>query len=151
MNPHIFREYDIRGVADRDLPSDVVTAIGRSYASMLGAGKPLRIAVARDCRVSGPRILQALTEGLIAQCVQVVDVGMGPTPMLYFAVHHLDLDGGIMVTGSHNPGDENGLKMMKGKGSFFGADIQTLHTKARTKDFAPGAAGSVRTESVETA
>lgn len=152
MNPHIFREYDIRGVADRDLTSDVVTAIGRGYAAMMTvAGRPLRIAVARDCRISGPRIQNALVEGLLAQGAEVVDVGMGPTPMLYFAVHHLDLDGGIMVTGSHNPGDENGLKMMKGKGSFYGADIQTLQAKAKAADFPSSAKGTLRTESVESA
>jgi phosphomannomutase / phosphoglucomutase len=131
MNPHIFREYDIRGIADRDLTDSVVTAIGKAYASMLSSAGTPTIAVARDCRVSGPRIQAALVAGLRSQGANVIEVGVGPTPMLYFAVHHLNLDGGIMVTGSHNPGNENGLKMMRGKGSFYGADIQALHTRAQ--------------------
>src|SRR5690242_14942493 len=104
---HVFREYDIRGVADRDLSSELAHAIGRGFASMLdggaaASGESLRIAVGRDCRVSSPRLHQALIEGLVESGVCVEDVGIGPTPMLYFAVHHLGADGGIMITGSHN-------------------------------------------------
>jgi phosphomannomutase/phosphoglucomutase len=128
----IFREYDIRGVADRDLSDELVRAIGFQLARMLAEGekaKPgarLRIAVGLDCRVSSPRIHAALVDGLLRAGVSVLDVGVGPTPLLYLGVHHLDADGGVMITGSHNAGDENGLKMMRGKGSFFGADIREL-------------------------
>src|SRR5579859_1591351 len=122
-----FREYDIRGVADRDLTSEVARAIGQGFASMLGAAaRSLRIAVGRDCRLSSDRLFGAVVDGMTAAGANVVDIGVGPTPMLYGAVHALGTDGGLMITGSHNPGDENGFKMMRGKASFFGGDIQTL-------------------------
>ncbi len=149
MNKNIFREYDIRGVADRDLTDEVAEGIGRAYVAMLGGEKP-KVAVAIDCRVSGPRLHDALVRGLVKAGAHVVDAGMGPTPFLYFTVNHLSLDGGIMVTGSHNPGDENGFKMMRGKASFFGADIQKLRERIEKKDFgsevAPGSVEHVKLE-----
>ena len=150
---HIFREYDIRGVADRDLSSDLVVGIGRGLGAMLWKdGQAPRIAVGRDCRVSGPRLHEALLRGLVRAGVQVIDVGIGPTPLLYFAVHHLGADGGVMITGSHNPGDENGFKMMRGKASFFGADIQTLRERIAAGDFGPERpAGSVEQRDVQEA
>jgi phosphomannomutase/phosphoglucomutase len=146
MKPHIFREYDIRGVADRDLTDDVVTNIGRAFAATLRqtVSQP-RIAVGRDCRLSGPRIVRSLTDGMIAAGARVVDIGVGPTPMTYFAVHELDADGGVMITGSHNPGDENGFKIMRGKKSFFGAELQALRARIETSDL-PTAEGGSREE-----
>jgi phosphomannomutase/phosphoglucomutase len=128
MSKHIFREYDIRGVAERDLTSDVVERIGRGIAELLGKGlgRAPRLAVGRDCRESGPRIHAALTSGLSRGGAQLLDVGVGPTPALYFGVHHLETDGGVMITGSHNPAPDNGFKIMIGHGSFFGAAIQEL-------------------------
>jgi phosphomannomutase/phosphoglucomutase len=124
---HAFREYDIRGVADRDLTDDVARAIGRGYGTMLGAaGSHVRVAVGRDCRASSERLFAALVDGLTASGADVVEVGVGPTPMLYASVHALGTEGGVMITGSHNPADENGFKMMRGKASFYGADIQAL-------------------------
>jgi phosphomannomutase/phosphoglucomutase len=127
--PQTFREYDIRGVAERDLTSELAEAIGRGYGTMIASGRDagtVRIAVGRDCRLSSPRLHEALLRGLSRAGVHVMDIGVGPTPLLYFAVHHLNADGGVMITGSHNPGHENGFKMMRGKASFFGADIQAL-------------------------
>jgi phosphomannomutase/phosphoglucomutase len=126
---HIFREYDIRGVAERDLTDGLAHRLGRGLAELLradGATKPPRLAVGRDCRLSGPRLFTALTAGLVEGGVQVMDVGVGPTPKLYFSVHHLDTDGGVMITGSHNPAEDNGFKIMRGKQSFFGESIQAL-------------------------
>jgi phosphomannomutase/phosphoglucomutase len=126
---HAFREYDIRGVADRDLTDDVARGIGRGFGTMIGAGADggrVRVAVGRDCRISSERLFAALVDGLLAAGAHVVDVGVGPTPMLYGSVHALGTEGGVMITGSHNPGDENGFKMMRGKASFFGGDIQSL-------------------------
>jgi phosphomannomutase/phosphoglucomutase len=153
MTSHIFREYDIRGVADRDLTSDVAYGIGRGFATLLGSsgGAPLRIAVARDCRVSGPRIVADLVSGLTKAGAHVIDVGEGPTPLLYFAVHHLNADGGIMVTGSHNPGDENGFKMMRGKASFYGEDIQALKRLIESGDYGPEKSGTRESLSVDDA
>jgi phosphomannomutase/phosphoglucomutase len=139
---HVFREYDIRGLADRDLTSEVARGIGRGFATMLGggAGAKLRIAVGRDCRLSSDRLFAALVEGLTTAGANVVDVGVGPTPLLYAAVHALSADGGVMITGSHNPGDENGFKMMRGKASFFGGDIQTLRRVIEEERFATATA-----------
>ena len=152
---HVFREYDIRGVADRDLSDELAYGIGRGYGAMLGdgraAGAPLRVAVGRDCRLSSPRLHQALVRGLVDSGVHVVDVGVGPTPMLYFAVHHLGTDGGVQITGSHNPGDENGFKMMRGKASFFGADIQRLRERIVARDFGRVVDGIVEERGVEDA
>jgi phosphomannomutase/phosphoglucomutase len=150
---HIFREYDIRGVAERDLTPSVVERIGRGLADMLRSGPgPLRLAVARDCRSSGPRLFENLTRGLRAGGADVLDVGVGPTPLMYFAVHHLQTDGGVMITGSHNPGDENGFKIMRGKQSFFGEDIQRLRELVQQASFEPASKpGTLETLSVEAA
>ncbi len=128
---HIFREYDIRGVADRDLSDELAHALGRAFAHVLRLSTkeretPLRVAVARDGRFSSSRLFTALTEGLRDGGVSVVSVGVGPTPMLYFAAFHLETDGAIMITASHNPAPDNGFKLMRGKSSFYGADIQHL-------------------------
>lgn len=133
---NIFREYDIRGVAERDLASDLAEGIGRGLGAMLQVeGKPPRLAVGRDCRLSSDRLHAALIRGLHKAGVHVVDIGVGPTPLLYFAVHHLGTDGGIMITGSHNPADENGFKIMRGKASFYGADIQKLRERIVAEEY----------------
>lgn len=153
----IFREYDIRGVADRDLSDAIATGIGRAFATMLGpAGSspspaPLRVAVGRDCRLSSPRLFEALTKGLVQAGVHVIDIGVGPTPMLYFAAHHLGTDGAVMITGSHNPGNENGFKLMRGKASFFGPEIQTLKGLIEKGDFGRGGAGKIEVQDVQDA
>jgi phosphomannomutase / phosphoglucomutase len=147
VNAQIFREYDIRGVADRDLGDEVVRAIGRGLGVMLAApsreaGRATRIAVGRDCRLSSPRLFAALVDGLLAAGVNVLETPVGPTPLLYASVHALDADGGVMITGSHNPGDENGFKIMRGKASFFGADIQALREKVQSgAEVPPGPRG----------
>jgi phosphomannomutase/phosphoglucomutase len=144
---HVFREYDIRGVADRDLSDAFAGALGRGLATMLGTSAKvpgaLRLAVGRDCRLSSPRLFAALTAALVRAGVHVVDIGVVPTPMLYFAVHHLETDGGIMITGSHNPPEDNGFKIMRGKASFFGAEIQSLRDVLERGDFSPERPGSV--------
>lgn len=142
---HVFREYDIRGVADRDLSDGFVHALGRGLGATLGG----TLAVARDCRLSGDRLHAALVRGLVEAGVNVIDVGVGPTPMLYFAVHHLGTDGGVMITGSHNPADENGFKVMRGKASFFGADIQALRARIEADDLPTKVGGGVSARTIE--
>jgi phosphomannomutase/phosphoglucomutase len=127
---HCFREYDIRGVADVDLSDALALALGQNFALLLrreksGSGRPW-VAVGRDGRHSSKRLFDALAEGLLSGGVDVVDVGVGPTPLLYFAAHHLGTDGALMITASHNPAPDNGFKLMRGKSSFFGADLQML-------------------------
>ncbi len=146
----IFREYDIRGVADRDLSDDLAHAVGRGLGTMLRAsGRPARIAVGRDCRLSSERLFAALSAGLVRAGVNVLEIGIGPTPFLYGSVFALDADGGVMITGSHNPGDENGFKVMRGKASFFGADIQALRKLIETDAYGPEEKGSVERVSTE--
>jgi phosphomannomutase/phosphoglucomutase len=142
---HAFREYDIRGVADRDLTNDVARGIGRGFGTMIGAGANggrVRVAVGRDCRTSSERLFAALVDGLLSAGAHVVDVGVGPTPMLYASVHALGTEGGVMITGSHNPADENGFKMMRGKASFFGGDIQALRKVIEEERFSRPAVSS---------
>ena len=123
FHPSILREYDIRGIVGQTLfPADAYR-IGLGFAELAGRGK---VVIGRDGRLSSPELVDALAGGLTAGGAEVIDVGLGPTPMLYFASHHLAADGAVMVTGSHNPPDHNGFKMMMKNKSFFGADIQKL-------------------------
>jgi phosphomannomutase/phosphoglucomutase len=154
MSAHVFREYDIRGHADRDLASAFVERIGRGLAELLrgdGAARPPRVAVGRDCRLSGSRLFEALSSGLVAGGAQVLDVGIGPTPKLYFSVHHLNADGGVMITGSHNPADDNGMKIMRGRGSFFGTALQELRELALGPALPRVAGGNSQKEDVDDA
>jgi phosphomannomutase/phosphoglucomutase len=140
---HIFREYDIRGVADRDMSDDLVEDLGRALGTFLSRVGAKRIGLGRDCRLSSPRLHRALRTGLLETGLTLVDIGVGPTPMLYFAVFDLDLDGGVQITGSHNPPEDNGFKLMTGKQSLFGADIQTLKRMIEERDFALPGGGRV--------
>ena len=145
----IFREYDIRGVADRDLEDDLARDIGRAFASEIAKGEAKTFAVGRDCRLSSQRLFDALTSGLTELGIRVKSIGVGPTPMLYFAAHHLGTDGAVMITGSHNPGDENGFKMMEGKKSFYGSQIQDLKKRIETQSFAKPATTKGAIEEVD--
>jgi phosphomannomutase/phosphoglucomutase len=151
MNPHIFREYDIRGVADTDLTEDVAFAIGRTLGTIYAERGKRTIVVGRDCRLSSRRIREALVRGLLDAGRHVIKIEVGPTPLLYFAVHHLDADGGVMVTGSHNPPEDNGMKILMGKSSFFGDEIRTLGQRASAGDFKSAAGGSLEETTVSDA
>lgn len=145
MNPHVFRQYDIRGNAERDFSDELVHALGKSLGTFFAKRDKRRVGVGRDCRLSSPRLHEALCRGLVETGVSVVDVGIGPTPLLYFAVHHFDLDGGIQITGSHNPPDENGFKMMVGKASLFGDDIAELRSTIENGAFHQAPHGTIET------
>ncbi|MBA7600266.1 Phosphomannomutase/phosphoglucomutase [subsurface metagenome] len=138
VNPLIFRAYDIRGVADRDFPPETVKSIGRALASLATERGVMRIAVGRDIRLSSPRLFDNLSEGINRAGVNVVDLGVIPTPLLYFALHHFDLDTGAMITGSHNPADQNGLKLCEAKRSLYGEAIQGLKKRIEDERFAEG-------------
>ena len=126
FNPTILREYDIRGVVGETLFEADAAAIGRSFAAAIAEKGGKCVAIGRDGRLSSPLLEAALVEGLAGSGIDVIRVGLGPTPMLYFAANTLPVDGAIMVTGSHNPPTHNGFKMVLGKKSFFGPDIQRL-------------------------
>jgi len=144
MNPLIFREYDVRGVADRDLTDQLATDLGRSFGTFLKRRDQKRIVVGRDCRLSSPRLHAALTRGLLETGIELIDIGVGPTPMMYFAVFHLDADGGVQITGSHNPPEDNGFKLMSGKATLAGDEVRELRSLIERRDFSlqPGGKSS---------
>ncbi|MDT8879965.1 phosphomannomutase/phosphoglucomutase [Halomonas saccharevitans] len=147
----IFRAYDIRGIVDDTLTETGVEQIGRAIGSEALARGDSTVVVARDGRLSGPRLLEALTRGLTSTGCDVVDVGMVPTPMLYFATHVLEgTASGVMVTGSHNPPDYNGFKIVLGGETLSGEAITALHTRIATHDLAEGQ-GQTRQEDVRDA
>ena len=144
----IFRQYDIRGVVGHDLTHEAAHAIGRAYAAHLDAiGVQGAVAVGRDNRPSGEGLRDALVGGLTASGVDVIDIGIVPTPLLYWSLHHLPVVGGIQITGSHNPPEYNGFKLCVGTESLHGAGIQGLLARIRDDTFHDGA-GSVRHEAV---
>ena len=145
VNPAIFREYDIRGVAERDFDADFAFALGRAYGSLAVSRGKRRVAVGRDCRLSSDGYAAALRDGLCATGLEVLELGLCPTPLLYFSLHHYDLDGGIQVTGSHNPADHNGFKICLDKATLYGQDIQYLRTLIERQDFASGQGRQVPT------
>lgn len=138
FDPTSLREYDIRGIVGKTLGPDDARAIGRGFATLLRRAGGTRVAVGRDGRVSSPILEAALVEGLTASGCDVVRIGLGPTPMLYYAEAILEVDGGIQITGSHNPGDYNGFKMVFQHRPFFGQDIQTLGKMAAEGDWEDG-------------
>ncbi len=138
FDPSILREYDVRGVVGRTLDAADAHALGRSFATRVRRAGGTRVAVGYDGRVSSPELAAALVEGLIASGVDVVRIGMSPTPMLYFAEATLEVDAGVQVTGSHNPADYNGFKMVLQHSSFFGQDIQDLARLAAAGDWEEG-------------
>jgi phosphomannomutase/phosphoglucomutase len=149
IDPVIFRQYDIRGTVGADLGPDVARAVGLAMGSEARArsGRAPVLAVGRDNRPSGESLSASLIEGLIATGVQVLAVGLVPTPTLYFAIHHLGAAGGVQVTGSHNPPEMNGFKMVLDGLPFAGADIQALRERIERDAFAAGP-GRATTHSV---
>ncbi len=142
FHPTSLREYDIRGVVGRTLHPADAFAIGRCFGTVVSRAGGRRVAVGYDGRLSSPELAAALTDGLKASGMEVLRVGRGPTPLLYYAATTLETDGAVMVTGSHNPPDYNGFKMMLGRRAFFGADIQLLGRLAAAGDVVAEAPGS---------
>jgi phosphomannomutase/phosphoglucomutase len=144
----IFREYDIRGVAGKDLTEEVATALGGAYAVFLAEkGVKGAVAVGRDNRPSGVGLHRALVAGLLESGVEVVDIGVVPTPLAYWSQHNLDVVGGIQITGSHNPPEYNGFKLGLNTSSIYGEDIQHIYDLAVAGKF-PRGKGSLRKEQV---
>ncbi|NOK19160.1 phosphomannomutase/phosphoglucomutase [Corallococcus carmarthensis] len=136
MNAHIFREYDIRGLVDKDLTIEVVELLGLGLGTMIRRKGGTSIVVGRDCRESSTRFRDALAKGLTATGLDVYDVGVVPTPLTYFAANTLPVDGLAMITGSHNPKEFNGFKIGAGKTTFHGPEIKELRRLIEAKDFA---------------
>ena len=147
INASIFKAYDIRGVVPVTLDTHVAEALGKAFGSAARAAGETTVAVGRDGRLSGPTLAAALIRGLVATGIEVIDVGAVTTPMLYFAAHTL-CRSGIQVTGSHNPKDYNGFKMVMAGRAIYGDEIQGLRKtiEADSATLAPG--GTVRTVDV---
>lgn len=144
MDPNIFREYDIRGIVGSQLSDEVVNVLSSAIGTFYSRHGAKRIAIGYDARESSPRFARYLTEGLTRSGCGVVLIGMVPTPVLYHTVFTKDVDGGVMITGSHNPADHNGFKICLGKSTLFGSQIQTIKDIAFENDLTVGT-GNVET------
>ncbi len=138
LKPTIFREYDIRGVADVDLLSEDIEQLGRGLGTYLQRHSGKKINLGRDVRLSGQRLHDALLRGLMGTGCEVTDIGVVPTPLLYYSAKHLDADGAVMITGSHNPAEYNGFKTVCGAGALFGETIQDVWRLIEAGDFESG-------------
>jgi phosphomannomutase / phosphoglucomutase len=142
LSPSIFKAYDIRGIIDETLDPSIAKLIGQAFGTEMRALGESDIVIGRDGRLSGPSLIEALTEGLLSTGINVIDLGMVATPMVYFAANHT-IDGktpksGIMITGSHNPPNYNGFKMVLGTAAIYGEKIQELRKRIEVKQFASG-------------
>ncbi|MBW1781664.1 MAG: phosphomannomutase/phosphoglucomutase [Deltaproteobacteria bacterium] len=135
IRPHIFREYDIRGTVPDELNESAVRLLGNALGAYYRYKGATRISLGRDCRLSSPDLASWLSSALVASGMEVVDIGMVPTPVLYFSIHHLSVDGGIQITGSHNPPAFNGFKVCLGEMSVYGSEIQKIRQLAESGDF----------------
>jgi phosphomannomutase len=138
FDPSILREYDVRGIVGKTLNEADAYVLGRAFAALATGEGARRVAVGRDGRISSPALEGALLDGLTQGGLDVIRIGVGPSPMLYYAVATLDVDGGIQVTGSHNPADYNGFKMLLNGRSVFGEEIQALGRLAASGEWSKG-------------
>ena len=138
INPQIFREYDIRGIVGKDLTSESVTSIGKAIGTYIRRGNGKNMVLGRDVRSSSVEFCNILSKSFNSTCCNVIDIGMVPTPVLYFALHHFNSDGGVMITGSHNPPEFNGFKISQGFHSLYGEKVQELKGLIEVNDFEVG-------------
>src|SRR5438132_11439151 len=139
LNPHVFRAYDVRGLVGQDMNPGVFRQVGRAYATLVRRNGGRRVAVGQDNRVPSAALKAGFVEGVRAAGVDVVDVGLVTTPILYFATAHWKLDGGANITGSHNPITYNGVKMVhRGAAPLSEDEIQTLRKTVETRDWESG-------------
>lgn len=135
LKQNIFRQYDIRGVVEKDLTPETVELLGKGIGTYLRKRNFSRIVLGRDCRLSSPEFSQIISRGLTSTGCSLIDLGTIPTPLLYFAVYHKGYEGGVMITGSHNPPEYNGFKIMAGKETLYGEEIQEIYRIIREGKF----------------
>jgi phosphomannomutase/phosphoglucomutase len=138
MNENIFREYDIRGIVGEDLTPEVVENLGKAIGTYLIRKGVNEMTLGRDCRLSSENLRDQLCQGLLGTGMNVIDIGVCHTPLVYFSLFHLDKNGGVMITGSHNPPEFNGFKVCLGKATIYGDEIKKLETLIRKNDFEKG-------------
>jgi phosphomannomutase/phosphoglucomutase len=150
LHPGIFREYDIRGIADKELLDADILELGSAIGTYLQRKGGKSVNLGRDCRLSSTRLRNALMQGLVAAGCHVTDIGVVPTPLLYYSVFHGKADGAVMITGSHNPAEYNGFKIVSGGSTIYGGEIQELRRIIECRDFIQGA-GSEKSVDIATA
>jgi phosphomannomutase/phosphoglucomutase len=143
VNPSVFREYDIRGLAEKDFDKDFATLLGKVHGTAIGERGGKRVTVGRDCRTTSDPYAEAVIAGMAATGLHVYDIGVCPTPLLYYSLFHLNVDGGIQVTASHNPSEYNGFKICLGKDTLYGQQIQEIRAKMERNQFRDKAGGKV--------
>src|SRR5713101_2769500 len=148
LNPHVFRAYDVRGLVGPDINPDVFRQVGRAYATLVRRNSGRRIAVGQDNRLSSNGLKAGFVDGVRAAGVEVIDIGLSPTPVLYFATAHWKLDGGANITGSHNPIEYNGVKMMHaGSLPLTEDEIQSLRRMIEGNDLEHAREGAIESRS----
>ncbi len=135
IKPEIFRQYDIRGIVDKDLTPETVEFLGKGIGTYFRQNKKREVALGRDCRLSSPVYAEALIKGLLSTGCEVVDLGIIPTPLLYFTMYYKGKEGGVIITGSHNPPEYNGFKIMVGAETLYGQSIQDIYIIIKNKNF----------------
>jgi phosphomannomutase/phosphoglucomutase len=143
MNPSVFREYDIRGLAERDFDKDLALLLGEVHGTAIAARGGKRVTVGRDCRATSDPYAEAVIAGMASAGLHVYDIGVCPTPLLYFSLFPLDVDGGIQITASHNPSEYNGFKICLGKDTLYGEQIREIRGKMERSDFREQPGGKV--------
>jgi phosphomannomutase/phosphoglucomutase len=142
MNPAIFREYDVRGVVGKDFDEEFAHVLARAVARVITRSRGKRVILGRDCRLSSPSLSRALCQGMMQSGLEITDIGVVTTPIHYFSLFQLKADGGVQVSGSHNPPDQNGFKISLGHDQLYGAGIKELKTIIEAKDFPEGPGSS---------
>lgn len=135
IKPEIFRQYDIRGIVDKDLTPETVKWLGKGIGTYFRQNKKREVALGRDCRLSSPAYAEALTQGLLSTGCEVVDLGIIPAPLLYFTMYYKRKEAGVIITGSHNPPEYNGFKIMVGVETLYGKAIQDIYAIIKNKNF----------------
>jgi len=143
LNPAIFREYDIRGLAEIDFDENFALLLGKVHGTAIADNGGTRVAVGRDCRATSDAYAEAVIAGFVSAGLQVYDIGVCPSPLLYFSLFHLDLDGGIQITASHNPSAYNGFKICRGKDTLYGEQIQQIRRMMEKGEFRRRPGGKV--------
>lgn len=149
INPRILREYDIRGIVGEDLDTEVVELLGRAYGTYMARRGRKSAALGRDCRLSSPELARAFSSGVTSAGVDVVDIGMVTTPMVYFSLYNLDVEGGAMITASHNPAEYNGIKLCIGTDSLYGEEVREIGRLASAGDFEAGSGSVTQVDIIE--
>ena len=138
MNPQIFREYDIRGITGKDITEDDAQSIGKAYGTLVQKHGNKKVSVGRDCRLTSELFSKRFIEGILSTGCDVIDIGLCPTPVLYFSIVHFPTQGGAMITASHNPAEYNGFKLMSGSESIHSQGLQDLRKIIEKQDYAKG-------------